>query len=87
MIESNKFAWKSFAALITGFVILFSSAWFIINSYWSLTQSDLTPERISHTIMRLVKLARSMPAETVEQSFRYVQHPGIRVDFKKEQPQ
>lgn len=77
MNNANKLTWQTFFVLLLGFLILFTSAFFITTAYWRLNRSYLTPERISHEIIRIVKLAKNIKPDKLIASQSYLRHPGV----------
>jgi len=85
-MKTNRLARQTFLALIIGFIVLFASIFFIVNAYWRLTRSELTPKRITSNIVRIIRLAELLPPDQVRTMLRYIKHPGIRIHFSKRVP-
>lgn len=82
----NRLSWQTFLVLVIGFFLLFSSAFFIVSAYWTLTRSHLTPNRLSRTITRSVNLAKVIQPEQLKTSIRLFSHPGVHLRVLQHPP-
>lgn len=87
MKNTNKLTWQIFLILLAGFLILSTSIFFIMTAYWRLNHSDLTPDRISSDIVRIVKLNKNIKPEDLKNSQDLIYFPGIWTYITKKKPQ
>lgn len=75
-IES-KLTCKTFLILLIGFLVLSTSIYFIMESFWRLNRSQLTPQRLSNQIIRIYKLNQNIQPDKLKASQKLLTHAGI----------